>query len=27
VDIFCENMKRYVEGRPLHHVCDPRRGY
>ena len=27
VDIFCENLERYVEGRPLLHVCDPRRGY
>jgi len=27
VDIFTENLRRYVEGEPLLHVCDPRRGY
>jgi len=27
VDIFCDNLRRYVDGEPLHHVCDPERGY
>jgi len=27
VDIFCENLERYVEGSPLKNVCDPKRGY
>ena len=27
VNIFCENLRRYLEGDPLHHVCDPARGY
>jgi D-2-hydroxyacid dehydrogenase (NADP+) len=27
VDIFCENLRRYVDGEPLLHVCDPERGY
>jgi D-2-hydroxyacid dehydrogenase (NADP+) len=27
VDIFCDNLRRYVEGEPLLHVCDPQRGY
>ena len=27
VETFCENLERYVEGRPLLHVCDPRMGY
>ena len=27
VDIFTENLRRYVEGEPLLHVCDPGRGY
>jgi phosphoglycerate dehydrogenase-like enzyme len=27
VDIFCENFRRYIEGRPLLNVCDPKRGY
>jgi phosphoglycerate dehydrogenase-like enzyme len=27
VEIFAENLERYVRGEPLLHVCDPRRGY
>ncbi len=27
VDVFTENLRRYVDGEPLLHVCDPRRGY
>ena len=27
VDIFCDNLRRYVDGEPLLHVCDPERGY
>jgi D-2-hydroxyacid dehydrogenase (NADP+) len=27
VDIFCDNLRRYVDGEPLRHVCDPKRGY
>jgi phosphoglycerate dehydrogenase-like enzyme len=27
VDIFCENLRRYLKGDPLLHVCDPARGY
>ena len=27
VDIFCDNLRRYVAGEPLLNVCDPRRGY
>lgn len=27
VDIFCDNLRRYVDGEPLIHVCDPERGY
>jgi len=27
VDIFCENLARYISGEPLLHVCDPGRGY
>ncbi|MCW4051087.1 MAG: D-2-hydroxyacid dehydrogenase [Candidatus Bathyarchaeota archaeon] len=27
VDIFCENLDRYVKGEPLKNICDPRRGY
>jgi phosphoglycerate dehydrogenase-like enzyme len=27
VDIFCENLRRYMKGEPLLHVCDPARGY
>ena len=27
VDIFCANLKRYVEGEPLENICDPEKGY
>ena len=27
VDIFCANLERYVNSEPLHHICDPRKGY
>ncbi len=27
VPIFCENLRRYLKGRPLRNVVDPRRGY
>jgi phosphoglycerate dehydrogenase-like enzyme len=27
VDIFCQNLERYVQGKPLQHICDPRKGY
>jgi hypothetical protein len=27
VEIFAENLERYVRGEPLLHVCDPGRGY
>ena len=27
LEIFAENLERYVLGEPLLHVCDPRRGY
>jgi phosphoglycerate dehydrogenase-like enzyme len=27
VDLFCDNLRRYVVGKPLRHVCDPVRGY
>jgi len=27
VGIFCDNLRRYVDGEPLLHVCDPERGY
>jgi len=27
VDIFVENLERYVKGEPLLHMCDPKRGY
>jgi phosphoglycerate dehydrogenase-like enzyme len=27
VDIFCDNLERYVRGDPLLHVCDPKKGY
>jgi phosphoglycerate dehydrogenase-like enzyme len=27
VDIFTENLRRYVEGEPLLYICDPGRGY
>jgi phosphoglycerate dehydrogenase-like enzyme len=27
VDLFCENLRRYLAGEPLHNVVDPSRGY
>lgn len=27
VELFCANLRRYVRGLPLEHVCDPKRGY
>ncbi|MFQ6053170.1 MAG: D-2-hydroxyacid dehydrogenase, partial [Candidatus Bathyarchaeia archaeon] len=27
VEIFCDNLRRYMEGRPLLNVCDPKLGY
>ena len=27
VELFCDNLRRYVAGSPLEHVCDPVRGY
>lgn len=27
VALFCANLRRYVAGLPLEHVCDPQRGY
>lgn len=27
VELFCDNLRRYVAGQPLDHVCDPGRGY
>jgi phosphoglycerate dehydrogenase-like enzyme len=27
VDIFCDNLRRYVASAPLKNVCDPERGY
>jgi phosphoglycerate dehydrogenase-like enzyme len=27
VEIFCDNLRRYLDGRPLRNVYDPRRGY
>jgi phosphoglycerate dehydrogenase-like enzyme len=27
VDIFCDNLRRYVAGQPLLNICDPERGY
>ena len=27
VNIFCRNLRRYVEGQPLENVCDPGKGY
>jgi len=27
VEIFCENLRRYVAGERLHNICDPHRGY
>jgi phosphoglycerate dehydrogenase-like enzyme len=27
VGLFCDNLRRYVLGEPLQHICDPERGY
>jgi phosphoglycerate dehydrogenase-like enzyme len=27
VEIFCSNLERYVNGKPLQYVCDPNKGY
>jgi len=27
VELFCENLKRYVNEEPLKNVCDPKKGY
>jgi phosphoglycerate dehydrogenase-like enzyme len=27
VDIFCDNLRRYLDGEPLRNVVDPDRGY
>ena len=27
IDIFCENLDRYLAGEQLRHICDPQRGY
>ena len=27
VDLFCENLERYVKGDSLRNICDPRKGY
>jgi phosphoglycerate dehydrogenase-like enzyme len=27
IDMFCENIRRYMAGEQLHNVCDPDRGY
>ena len=27
IDIFCTNLERYVNGKPLNHICDPLKGY
>ena len=27
VPIFCENLRRYLDGRPLLNTIDPERGY
>ncbi len=27
VDLFCDNLRRYLDGRPLRNVVDPERGY
>jgi phosphoglycerate dehydrogenase-like enzyme len=27
VDLFCENLRRYLAGQPLRNVFDPARGY
>jgi phosphoglycerate dehydrogenase-like enzyme len=27
MDIFCDNLRLYLDEKPLNHVCDPKRGY
>jgi phosphoglycerate dehydrogenase-like enzyme len=27
VDMFCENLERYVKGKKLQNICDPKKGY
>jgi phosphoglycerate dehydrogenase-like enzyme len=27
IDIFCDNLERYVKGKSLRYVCDPKKGY
>jgi phosphoglycerate dehydrogenase-like enzyme len=27
IEIFCRNLRRYIEHKPLLNVCDPKRGY
>lgn len=27
IEIFCNNLRLYLDGKPLNHVCDPKRGY
>jgi phosphoglycerate dehydrogenase-like enzyme len=27
VALFCANLARYVAGEPLHHICNPKKGY
>jgi len=27
IEIFCRNLRRYIERKPLLNVCDPKRGY
>jgi len=27
VELFCDNLRRYLTGQPLHNICDPARGY
>jgi phosphoglycerate dehydrogenase-like enzyme len=27
IDIFCDNLRAYIDGRPLHNVIDWERGY
>jgi hypothetical protein len=26
-DLICDNLRRYLDGRPLRNVVDPERGY
>jgi phosphoglycerate dehydrogenase-like enzyme len=27
IEMFCDNLQLYLEGKPLNNVCDPKRGY